>query len=47
MKSVIIKGKKYKVKKGTSIITLTKKGKYVVKATDKAGNVKKMTIRVK
>ena len=47
LKSVIIKGKKYKVKKGTSIITLTKKGKYVVKATDKAGNVKKMTIRVK
>lgn len=45
--TVIVKGKKQKVKNGVTTITLKKKGKYVIKATDKAGNVKKTTVKVK
>ena len=47
LKSVTVKGKKQKVKNGTTTITLKKKGKYVVKAVDAAGNIKKTTIKVK
>ena len=45
--TVIVKGKKQRVKNGVTNVTLKKKGKYVIKATDKAGNVKKTTVKVK
>ena len=47
LKSVTVKGKKQKVKNGTTTVTFKKKGKYVVKAIDAAGNLKKVTIKVK